>query len=285
MSFTRTGAAIEIIGRDVEEALDLPGMKIERQHAVGAGGGDHVGDELGRDRRARARFAVLPGIAVIGDDRGDPPRRAALQRVERDQQLHQIVVGRIGGRLDHEDILAAHVLVDLDEHFHVGKAPHAGFGQRQVEIAEIASASGRLLLQARIFMTVTTACAAGLAPAASFASYCNTPRLVWQPSAQDLPVRLRCAAGDELHDAVLRRDGDHVGDIAPGAVEHAGRDVVFLSDRADLDAVLAAQMPDDLDVLLARLRLRDGDIGVEDEVGLGLRSVTIARSCVLQDLR
>ena len=57
----------QIVGRDVEEALDLPGMEIERQHAVGAGGGDQVGDQLGRDRRARSRFPVLPGIAVIGD--------------------------------------------------------------------------------------------------------------------------------------------------------------------------------------------------------------------------
>ena len=56
-----------------------------------------------------------------------------LQRVEGDQQLHQVVVGREGGRLDDEDILAADVLVDLDEHLHVGEAPHAGLGQRQVE--------------------------------------------------------------------------------------------------------------------------------------------------------
>ena len=79
-------------------------------------------------------FAVLPGIAVIGDDRRHPPRRGALQRVERDQQLHQMVVGRIRGRLDHEDVLAAHVFVDLDKHLHVRKAAHARIGQRQVEI-------------------------------------------------------------------------------------------------------------------------------------------------------
>ncbi len=125
---------VEVVGRDVEEALDLPGMEIERQHAVGAGGGDHVGDQLRRDRRARRRFAVLPRIAEIGDDRGRPPRRGALQRVERDQQLHQIVVRRVGGRLDDEHVLAAHVLLDLDEDLHIREAPHAGLGQRQVEI-------------------------------------------------------------------------------------------------------------------------------------------------------
>jgi hypothetical protein len=37
-------------------------------------------------------------------------------------------------RLDDEDILAAHVLLDLDEDLHVGEAPHAGIGQRHFQI-------------------------------------------------------------------------------------------------------------------------------------------------------
>jgi hypothetical protein len=50
------------------------------------------------------------------------------------QQLHQIVVGRVAGRLDHEHVLAADVLVDLDENLLVGEAPHARLGQRHFEI-------------------------------------------------------------------------------------------------------------------------------------------------------
>ena len=124
----------QIVGRDVEKALDLAGVQIDRQDPVGAGGGDQIGDQLGRDRRARSGFAILSGIAVIRDDRRDPPRRAALQRVERDEQLHQMVVRRVRGRLDHEYVLAADVLVDLDKHLHVGEAAHAGSRQRQAEI-------------------------------------------------------------------------------------------------------------------------------------------------------
>ena len=33
------GGGEQVVGRDVEEALDLPGVEIERQHAVGAGVG------------------------------------------------------------------------------------------------------------------------------------------------------------------------------------------------------------------------------------------------------
>src|SRR3546814_12383355 len=74
------------------KALDLPGVQVDREHAVGARGGDEVGNELRRDRGARAGFAVLPRIAEIGNDRGDALRRGAAQRVVDDEQLHQIVV-------------------------------------------------------------------------------------------------------------------------------------------------------------------------------------------------
>src|SRR5690606_23130838 len=47
----------------------------------------------------------------------------------------QVVVGRKGGGLKDEDILAAHVLLDLDEDFLVREAAHAGLAERDVEIA------------------------------------------------------------------------------------------------------------------------------------------------------
>ena len=108
-------------------------MQIKRQHAVRTRLGDQIGDQLGGNRRARAGFAVLTGIAEIRQHRRHPAGRGAAQRIERDQQFHQIVVGRIGGALDDEHILTADVLVDFHEDFHIGKAPHRGLGQRQVE--------------------------------------------------------------------------------------------------------------------------------------------------------
>jgi hypothetical protein len=63
-----------------------------------------------------------------------PARRPAGKRVEDDQQLHQIVVGRERGGLDDEDVLAAHVLVDLDEDLHVREPPDAGLRQGQIEV-------------------------------------------------------------------------------------------------------------------------------------------------------
>jgi hypothetical protein len=45
-----------------------------------------------------------------------------------------VVVRREGGRLDDEDVLAAHVLLDLDEHLHVGEALHLALGEGDIEI-------------------------------------------------------------------------------------------------------------------------------------------------------
>ena len=126
MSARHDRRGVEVVGRDIEEALDLPGVQVNREDPVGAGVGDQVGDQLGGDRRARAGLAVLPGVAEVGDHRGDALGRGAPQRVDADQQLHQVVVGREAGRLQQEDILAAHVLVDLDEDLVVGEAAYAG---------------------------------------------------------------------------------------------------------------------------------------------------------------
>ena len=61
-------------------------------------------------------------------------RRAELrQRVQRDQQLHQVVVGGVGGGLDDEDILPADVFLDFHEHLHVREAADGSAGERQAQ--------------------------------------------------------------------------------------------------------------------------------------------------------
>jgi hypothetical protein len=132
----------EIVGRNVEEPLDLSGVEIDRKHAVGPGVGYEIGDELRRNRRARPDFAVLPGIAEIGQHRRDAPRRGAPQRVDDDEQLHQVVVRRERGRLNDENVGAAHVFLDLDEDLHVGEAAHDRLGQRRADIGADALGEG-----------------------------------------------------------------------------------------------------------------------------------------------
>ncbi len=120
----------EIIGRNIEEALDLAGVKIDSQHPIGSCMGDHIGHKLGRNRCARPRLAVLPRVAEIRNDRGDPPRRGPAQRIGHDQNLHEVVIGREGRQLDDECVLAADILLDFDEDLHIGKAADLALGQR-----------------------------------------------------------------------------------------------------------------------------------------------------------
>ncbi len=109
-------------------------MQVDGQNAVSTGMGDEVRHQLGGDRRAGAGLPVLAGIAEIGEHRGDAPGRCAPQRIDHDQQFHQMIVGGIARRLDDEHVLPADVFLDLDEHFHVGEAAHHGLGQRKLEI-------------------------------------------------------------------------------------------------------------------------------------------------------
>ena len=68
-------------------------MQVDRENPVGAGLGDQIGHQLGRDRRAAAGLPVLAGITEIGNHCRDPARAGADQRVDADQQFHQMIVG------------------------------------------------------------------------------------------------------------------------------------------------------------------------------------------------
>src|SRR5205823_6495080 len=114
------GAGEEVIDRDVEKALDLGRVQVEGQDAVGSRNGQDVGDQLGGDRHPAHVLAVLPGVPVIGEHHRDPGRAAALQAVEDDEELHDVVVHRVAGRLHHENISAPHVLVDPGQELAVG---------------------------------------------------------------------------------------------------------------------------------------------------------------------
>ena len=86
-----------MIHRYVEEALNLGSVEIHRQHAVRAGGGDKIGNQLGRNRVAGFRLAVLAGITHVRNNRRNAGSRRALERIDHDQQFHQIVIDRFTG--------------------------------------------------------------------------------------------------------------------------------------------------------------------------------------------
>ena len=59
---------------------------------------------------------------------------ARLQAVDPDQQLHQVGVHRMAGRLHDEAVAAADVFVDLDDQLAVGKQLGAAAAQRDLQV-------------------------------------------------------------------------------------------------------------------------------------------------------
>ena len=111
-----------MVHRDVEKALDLRRVQIDNQRPIGARRGQQIGHQLRRNRNPRLVFAVLPGITEVRNHHRDAACRSALQRINQQQQLHQVHIHRIAGGLHHEDIGAAHVLLDLHIRLAVGEA-------------------------------------------------------------------------------------------------------------------------------------------------------------------
>ena len=128
------GHAVEVIEWQVEEALDLSGVEVDRHDAIDAGRLDEVRDELRRDGRARGDLPVLARVAVVRDDRGDGGGGGTTERVRDDQQLHHVIVHGAARRLDHEGVHAADVLVDLDEGLAIAEALDLDLTERSLEV-------------------------------------------------------------------------------------------------------------------------------------------------------
>ena len=133
-----------MVHRDVEKPLNLRLVQIHRQHAVGSGRAEQVRHQLRRDRHPRLVLPVLPRVSVIRNHRGDPRRRRPPERIDHDQQLHQVLVHRIRRRLDDEDVRAANVLVDLKRDLAVREPSQPRLSERDPE------AVGDLLRQLRV---------------------------------------------------------------------------------------------------------------------------------------
>ena len=125
----------QLIDRDVEEALDLAGVQVDGQDAVGASGLDKIGEQARGDRHARLVLLIAAAVAVVRKDRGDTPCRCALERIDHDQQFHDAAADRRRERLDDEDVLRADVLENADEDVLVRELEDLALTERHFERA------------------------------------------------------------------------------------------------------------------------------------------------------
>ena len=83
-----------LIDRDAEEALNLAGVQVEGQETIGSGYGNQVGHQTGSNGDAGLVFFVGAAVAVVRHNRRNSPGRVALDRIDHDEQFHQIIVDR-----------------------------------------------------------------------------------------------------------------------------------------------------------------------------------------------
>ena len=111
---------INIIHRNIEEALNLVGMQIDSQNTVDPCRIQHICYQFGRNRNADGtRTAVLARIAEIRNSCRDAACRSTFERIRHCQDFHQVVIGRCASRLKDKDIATAYVFQQLDGNFTV----------------------------------------------------------------------------------------------------------------------------------------------------------------------
>jgi hypothetical protein len=84
----RARLRVEVVYRNVEEALDLTGVKIHSDHVVASGSLKHVGHQLGCDGCTRLVLLVLAGVRKVRKNGSDAACRCSLASVDHDQKLH-----------------------------------------------------------------------------------------------------------------------------------------------------------------------------------------------------
>jgi hypothetical protein len=119
---------------DAEEPLNLVGVQVQRDVPVGPSDADHVGDEAGGDGHPGLVLFIRPRVGQVRDDRRNPVRGCPTQRVQEDEQFHDILVHGRGSGLNQEDVLPANAFVETDEDVLVGEPDDVppGEGDSQV---------------------------------------------------------------------------------------------------------------------------------------------------------
>ena len=124
-----------MVDGNVEESLNLRGVQIDEERAVGAGGGEQIGDEFCADGDAGTVLAILARVSIIGNYGGDAGCGGALECVDHDQQFHQILVDGIAGGLHDKDVDAANVLEQLEVDFAISEALQLDLSDGNADVA------------------------------------------------------------------------------------------------------------------------------------------------------
>ena len=96
-------------------------MEVHCDDMIASSYDEHIGDELGRDRRPRLVLLIHASIREAGDNGCDTPRRRSLACRDKDKKFHERIVHIARSRLEDEDVFLPNRLGDFDRRLAVGE--------------------------------------------------------------------------------------------------------------------------------------------------------------------
>ena len=92
--------------------LDLAAVQVNGDDSIDAHRLQQPCHVRSGDRHTGSHLPVLPGVAIVRDNRRDAVGGGTTHRADHQQQLHHVLVHRRRRRLDDVNVLATHVFVD-----------------------------------------------------------------------------------------------------------------------------------------------------------------------------
>jgi len=145
----------QMIHGDIKKALQLSRMQIECKHPIGTGRYNQIGCQFSRNRHTPFIFAVLAGIAEIRNHRGDARSTGPPKTIQKYQQLHQIFIHRLAGRLYHKAVRSPNIAFEFDNLLSIRKPPNPRLARLQIQIPANRCGQFRMTAAAEHYQRVT----------------------------------------------------------------------------------------------------------------------------------
>lgn len=123
----------KVIHRNIEEALNLARVKIHRDYMITSRNYEHVGDQLGRNRRPRLVLFIHASVGETWDDSSDPACRCSFTCRDENEEFHEIIIDISTAGLDDEDVFVTDRLGNFDVSFAIGEFFDCDGNERDVQ--------------------------------------------------------------------------------------------------------------------------------------------------------
>ena len=123
-----------MVYRDIKEALNLTSMQVNSYYTVQTSSRHKVSYQLSGNRLTATGLAILTSICIIRYYCSYTSCRSTLASVSHNQQLHQILIYRLTGRLDNKNIFSTNTFTNHDLNLTIVEMANLCINQRNIQI-------------------------------------------------------------------------------------------------------------------------------------------------------